>query len=384
MYPLHCTHVPASRTHCPIAPLHRTPAPYRFSKKNIAKKTKKHSKIFIFCYVFLLFCYVFFWKPVRCRGAVEGCNGEQRYDVGGAMMQHGAMYRMRNGTMVQVCDSVRGVTYTMQGLSWWDVLDRRNGVWLALQVLMLQGCCSLGMGKWSDGFCVGFHCLTVNVFWLYMSLAFCILICSLCSFCVDKWLLRAIALWTVFAWKSGRQQGQEAAVSWNSATIFLQALFVRKKEGNQTTHGCILAVSFILGISGLQICFFFQPNSGNCNLSVLMLFPLGPAFIIPYIWFLYRFLSSPIPYIYIYILLSQSSFSPAGRFLSLDWDFGTFLFLIAGVCKSAEDEKNPSNSCASCHSSTNMIYFFQNLSNIQNKFCIGFLDVHILGREARS
>ena len=157
-----------------------------------------------------------------------------------------------------------------------------------------------GYGEVARRFLCGFHCLTVNVFWLYMSLAFCILICSLCSFCVDKWLLRAIALWTVFAWKSGRQQGQEAAVSWNSATIFLQALFVRKKEGNQTTHGCILAVSFILGISGLQICFFSQPNSGNCNLSVLMVFPLGPAFIIPYIWFLYRFLSSPIPYIYIY------------------------------------------------------------------------------------
>ena len=228
-------------------------------------------------------------------------------------------------------------------------------------------------------FLCGFHCLTVNVFWLYMSLAFCILICSLCSFCVDKWLLRAIALRTVFAWKSGRQQGQEAAVSWNSATIFLQALFVRKKEGNQTTHGCILAVSFILGISGLQICFFSQPNSGNCNLSVLMVFPLGPAFIIPYIWFLYRFLSSPIPYIVITILIF-SCWTFRVSWLGL-WDFP---FLIAGVCKSAEDEKNPSNSCASCHSSPNMIYFFQNLSNIQNKFCIGFLDVHILGREARS
>ena len=179
-----------------------------------------------------------------------------------------------------------------------------------------------GYGEVARRFLCGFHCLTVNVFWLYMSLAFCILICSLCSFCVDKWLLRAIALWTIFAWKSGRQQGQEAAVSWNSATIFLQALFVRKKEGNQTTHGCILAVSFILGISGLQICFFSQPNSGNCNLSVLMVFPLGPAFIIPYIWFLHRFLSSPIPYIVITILIF-SCWTFLVSWLGL-WDFPFF------------------------------------------------------------
>ena len=63
---------------------------------------------------------------------------------------------MATDTIVQVCDSVRGATYTMQGLSWYNILDRRNSVWLALQVLMLQGCCSLGMGKLPDGFCVVF------------------------------------------------------------------------------------------------------------------------------------------------------------------------------------------------------------------------------------
>ena len=82
----------------------------------------------------------------------------------------------------------------------------------------------------------------------------------------------------MFVWKSGHQLPARARVR---STIF--PLFVRKKKDNQTTHGCIVAVSFILGPPGLQTYAFSQPNSGNCNLFVLMLFPLGPAFIIFYI-----------------------------------------------------------------------------------------------------
>jgi uncharacterized SAM-binding protein YcdF (DUF218 family) len=104
-----------------------------------------------------------------------------------------------------------------------------------------------------------------DVFLLYMFLAFFIMI----------WLLRNIEFRKMFVWKSGRQLPARARVR---STIF--PLFVRKKKDNQTTHGCIVAVSFILGPPGLQTYVFSQTNSGNCNLLVLMLFRLGPAFMI--------------------------------------------------------------------------------------------------------
>ena len=103
-----------------------------------------------------------------------------------------------------------------------------------------------------------------------------------------------------------------------------------------------------------NICFFSQPNSGNCNLLVLMLFPLGPAFIIFYIWF------SIFCHLSCHLLSSQSSCFPVGRFLSLGWGFGTFLaFDCRCLQRGAEDEKNQWNSCASCHSSPNMKNCFQ-------------------------
>ena len=126
---------------------------------------------------------------------------------------------------------------------------------------------------------VGF--LSLNIFLLYMCLSFFIMICSLCLFHFDKWLLRNIEPRKVIVFKSGRQQGQEAAVCWNSAAMLPKALFVRKETDNQNIYTRmheILAVSFILGISGFPTYIFFsRPSSGNYNLFGLILFPLGPA-----------------------------------------------------------------------------------------------------------
>ena len=66
----------------------------------------------------------FFGKLVRCRGAVLGCNREQRYDVGGAMAQCNAQWY--NGA------SVRGATIYNVG------------------VVMVR-CSRSGMGKLPNG-----------------------------------------------------------------------------------------------------------------------------------------------------------------------------------------------------------------------------------------
>ena len=103
---------------------------------------------------------------------------------------------------------------------------------------------------------------SLNIFLLYMRLAFSIMIRSLCSFHFVKWLLRNIEPWKIIVLKSGRQQGQEAGVCWNSATMLPKALFVRKETDNQNIYTRmheILAVSFILGISGF-LTYFFSPG----------------------------------------------------------------------------------------------------------------------------
>ena len=117
---------------------------------------------------------------------------------------------------------------------------------------------------WVWGSCqtvlVGFSSL--NIFLIYMRLAFSIMICSLCSFHFDKWLLRNIEPRKVIVLKPGRQQGQEAGVCWNLVTMLPKALFVTKKTDNQNIYTRmheILAVSFILGISGF-LTYFFSPG----------------------------------------------------------------------------------------------------------------------------
>ena len=108
---------------------------------------------------------------------------------------------------------------------------------------------------------------------------------------------------------------------------------MRKKKDNQTTHGCILAVSCEFHPRGFKHI-FSQPSSGNCNLLVLMLFPLGPVFIRSYMWFSFVVISHAIYY-------HQSSFSPVGRFLSLGWDFGTLLVFDCRCLQRVRGMKNP-------------------------------------------
>ena len=186
-------------------------------------------------------------------------------------------------------------------------------------------------GSCQTVFLCGFHCLTSSCytcFWHFSSRYV-----HYVQFYFDKWLLRNIEFWKVIVWKSGRQQGQEAAVCWNSATVFPQALFVRKKKDNQTTHGCILAVSCEFHPRGFKHI-FSQPSSGNCNLLVLMLLPLGPVFIRSYMWFSFVVISHAIYY-------HQSSFSPVGRFLSLGWDFGTLRVFDWRCLQRVRGMKNP-------------------------------------------
>ena len=84
-----CTIVPlvhSTLRHCtpyivplfPVAPLHRTPAPYQFSKKNIAKKQKNIATFKDFAMFFCLFAMFFFLKI----GTVQGCGAGVQRDNG--------------------------------------------------------------------------------------------------------------------------------------------------------------------------------------------------------------------------------------------------------------------------------------------------------------
>lgn len=59
-----------------------------------------------------------------------------------------------------------------RGLQWCDVLDRRNSVWLVLQVLILQGLLQPAYGEFAKRFLCGFQCLTSSCytcFWHFSS-----------------------------------------------------------------------------------------------------------------------------------------------------------------------------------------------------------------------
>ena len=135
----------------------------------------------------------------------------------------------------------------------------------------------------------------------------------------------------MFVWKSGRQLPARARVR---STIF--PLFVRKKKDNQTTHGRIVAVSFILGPPGLQTYVFSQTNSGNCNLLVLMLFPLGPAVM----YSTFDFQSFVIFHAIYYH--HNHHFFLLGVSCLLVGALGRSLYLIAGVCKRVRRMKKSS------------------------------------------
>ena len=146
------------------------------------------------------------------------------------------------------------------------------------------------------------------------------------------WILKNVCL---EIWAPARARGR--------STIFCQGLFVRKKKDTQTTDGRIVAVSFILGPPGLQTHVFSQPSSGNCNLFVLMLFPLGPAFIMSHSLTLnFSCLSSPMliydHHNHYFFLLGVSRL--------LVRVLGRSLFLIAGVCKGVRRMKKSSETRA--------------------------------------
>ena len=287
---------------------------------------------------------------VRYRGYNGTMQGVQWHNVNGTM----ARRRGHNGA------SIWGAMVQCRGLHWCGVLDRRNSVWLVLQVLLLQGLLQPGYGEVAKRFLCGFQCVTSSCwkrFWHFSSWYVHYVHFILTSGCWEMLNSEKCLFGNLGA---SCQQAQESAVP-----FFLW-------KDNQTTHGCIVAVSFILGPPGLQTYAFSQPNSGNCNLFVLMLFPLGPAFIIFYIWF------SIFCHLSCHILSSQSSLFPVGRFLSLGWGFGAFLaFDCRCLQRGAEDEKIQWNSCAvTAHQTWKMVF------NILNQIWIGFLDVHILGRES--
>ena len=164
-------------------------------------------------------------------------------------------------------------------------------------------------------------------------------------------MLRNIGFWKMFVWKSGRQQGQEAAVQ-----FFVKDCLWEKKH-TQTTDGHIVAVSFILGPPGLQTHVFFPAKFWKLQ-SVC-------AHVIP-TWARFHNVSQSYIEFQLFVIShaniwsSQPLFFPVGRFSSLGWGFGTFLvFDCRCLQRGAEDEKIQWNSCASCRSSTNMKKCFQ-------------------------
>ena len=132
-------------------------------------------------------------------------------------------------------------------------------------------------------------------------------------------------------WKSGHQLPARARVR---STIF--PLFVRKKKDNQTTHGCIVAVSFILGPPGLQTYVFFPAKFWKLQSAC--------AHVIPTWACLHNIFTFDFQFFVIFHAIyyhHKSSCFPVGRFLSLGWGFGTFLaFDCRCLQRGAEDEKN--------------------------------------------
>jgi hypothetical protein len=98
---------------------------------------------------------------------------------------------------------------------------------------------------------------------------------------------------------------------------------------------------------------FSQPSSGNCNLFVLMLFPLGPAFKIAYIWFWISFISHVINYHHNHI------FFLLGVFRLLVGTLGRSVFLMAGVCRGVRRIKKSSEIRAQAVTVHQTWFFFQ-------------------------
>ena len=127
--------------------------------------------------------------------------------------------------------------------------------------------------------------------------------------------------------------------------MFPQALFVEKEDGQSkyihTGASDPSCEFYSWNLKASNICAFSRSSSGNYNLFVLMLFPLGPALIIPEFWFII-FCHLPC---HIIIIFSCNAF-----LVSSFGHFGTFL---VSDCKclrtSAESEKIISRTSVTAH-----------------------------------
>ena len=140
-------------------------------------------------------------SPVeRCRGYENKMQGVQWRTVDGTMAS------CRGYIQLCKCAGCNGVKYGCNGAMFQidaPVSDQRFRFYFArfAAAWVWESCKTVF---------VGFSSL--NIFLLYMRLSFFIMICSLCLFHFDKWLLRNIEPRKVIVLKSGRQQGQEAGV----------------------------------------------------------------------------------------------------------------------------------------------------------------------------
>lgn len=156
--------------------------------------------------------------------------------------------------MVQVC-----------GVQWYNVgveMVRCTGsaqqclsVWLALHVLILQRLLQPGYGEVAKRFFLWFSMFNFFFWWT-------------CFWHFSSWYVQYVHfIFTSNCWEILNSESVCLEI-WAPARskppyveILLPCFFMRcfgeEKKGNQTTHGRIVAVSFILGPSGLQtyVCF---------------------------------------------------------------------------------------------------------------------------------
>ena len=169
------------------------------------------------------------------------------------------------------------------------------------------------------------------------------MICSLCSFYFDKWLLRNIEFWKMFVWKSGRQLPASARVR--------STIFPLEGQSNYTRVHCSCEFhSWTPGTS--NICFFpakFWKLQSVC------------AHVIPtwaclhnILHLIFNLLSSFMPYIIITIII----FSCWAFLVSWLGLWGVPCFWLQVFAKGCGGWKNPVK-FVRCHSSPNMKNGFQ-------------------------
>ena len=173
-----------------------------------------------------------------------------------------------------------------------------------------------------------------NVFLLNMFLAFFIMIYMFIKnmfilfwqVVVEKyWILKSVCL---EIWAPARARGR--------CTIFPQTLCVCEKEEGQSNYTQVdRSCEFHSWTLGTSNTCFFPAEFWKLQSVCAHVIPLGPAFIISYIWF------SVFCHLPCHILSSQSSFFLLGVSRLLVGTLGRSLFLTAGVCNGVRKMKNP-------------------------------------------